>query len=103
MGWNAIACNVWDCGRGREWESRSWEQGERSITVPVSGRAGGLTGVADSELSALFASMVRARRVPGAQFALYRNGRRTAAAAGEAEYGSGRRVTGDLAFPIGSI
>ncbi|MEV4314212.1 serine hydrolase domain-containing protein [Actinocrispum sp. NPDC049592] len=59
--------------------------------------------MADGELSALFASMVRARRVPGAQFALFRNGRRAGAAAGEAEYGSGRRVTGDLAFPIGSI
>ncbi len=71
--------------------------------MPVSGRAGGLSGVAGTELPASFASLARARRVPGAQFAVYRNGRRTAAVAGEAEYGSGRPVTSDLAFPIGSI
>jgi CubicO group peptidase (beta-lactamase class C family) len=41
--------------------------------------------------------------VPGAQFALYHDGRLTAVATGEALFGSGENVTAGLAFPIGSI
>ncbi|MBP2319887.1 CubicO group peptidase (beta-lactamase class C family) [Kibdelosporangium banguiense] len=60
-------------------------------------------GIAEAELSDLLVALAHAHHVPGAQFALCHDGQRVAVATGEAEYGTGRPVTADLAFPIGSI
>jgi CubicO group peptidase (beta-lactamase class C family) len=60
-------------------------------------------GIDSAELSSLLMALAHAHHVPGAQFTLHHDGRRVAVAVGEAEYGSGRPVTTDLAFPIGSI
>ncbi|ALG14694.1 serine hydrolase domain-containing protein [Kibdelosporangium phytohabitans] len=51
----------------------------------------------------MVAAPAGARGVQGAQFALLRDGQTVAVSVGEAEHGTGRRVTADLAFPIGSI
>ena len=48
-------------------------------------------------------ALVRQHRVPGAQLAIYHGGATTVSEAGELEYRTGRRVTRDAAFPIGSI
>jgi CubicO group peptidase (beta-lactamase class C family) len=53
-------------------------------------------------LSALPA-LARKYRVPGAQLAIHHDGETVAGEAGELEFGTGRRVTRDAAFPIGSI
>jgi len=42
-------------------------------------------------------------RVPGAQLAIYHGGATAASEVGELEFGTGRRVTRDTAFPVGSI
>jgi CubicO group peptidase (beta-lactamase class C family) len=52
-----------------------------------------------SALSAL----VRKHRVPGAQLAIHHDGATAASEVGELESRTGRRVTRDAAFPIGSI
>ena len=54
-------------------------------------------------LAGILADCARRHRVPGAQLAIHRNGRTVAAGYGEAEYGTGRAVTADTAFPVGSI
>ena len=48
-------------------------------------------------------ALARRHRVPGAQLAISHDGETVAGEAGELESGSGRRVTGDAAFPVGSI
>ncbi|MDT5025308.1 MAG: hypothetical protein QOE61_1734 [Micromonosporaceae bacterium] len=56
-----------------------------------------------SLLEGKFAALARLHRVPGAQLAIH-DGRDTVTVeAGELEHGTGRRVTRDAAFPIGSI
>jgi CubicO group peptidase (beta-lactamase class C family) len=87
----------------------TWGLNGRSILV-LSGAVGGggLTeeGAGDfeaAELADLVQSLARDHGVPGAQFALYRDGETVAVAVGETEYGSGRAVTDGVAFPIGSI
>lgn len=55
--------------------------------------------VSASTLSAL----ARKHRVPGAQFAIHHGGATTAIEVGELESGSGRHVTREAVFPIGSI
>jgi CubicO group peptidase (beta-lactamase class C family) len=52
-----------------------------------------------SALSAL----ARKHRVPGAQLAIHHGGTTAASEVGELEFRTGRRVTRDAAFPIGSI
>jgi CubicO group peptidase (beta-lactamase class C family) len=52
-----------------------------------------------SALSAL----ARKHRVPGAQFAIHHGGTTAASEVGELEFRTGRRVTRDAAFPIGSV
>lgn len=49
------------------------------------------------------ATLARKHRVPGAQLALHRDGETVAVKVGELEHRTGRPVTGDAAFPIGSI
>jgi CubicO group peptidase (beta-lactamase class C family) len=48
-------------------------------------------------------SLARAHRVPGAQLAIHHRGATITSEVGELEFRTGRRVTGDAAFPIGSI
>jgi CubicO group peptidase (beta-lactamase class C family) len=66
-----------------------------------SGDVGGLARPA--ELSALLVELAHAHHVPGAQLSLYHREKQITVAAGEAEHATGRPVTADLAFPIGSI
>jgi CubicO group peptidase (beta-lactamase class C family) len=47
--------------------------------------------------------LARRHRVPGAQLAIHHGGTTTASEVGELEFSSGRRVSRDAAFPIGSI
>ena len=54
------------------------------------------------QLAALPA-LARKHRVPGAQLAIHHGGQTAAGDLGELEFGTGRRVTRDAAFPIGSI
>ena len=51
----------------------------------------------------VFAALARKHQVPGAQFAIYRDGSTIAHEIGELEFGTGSRVTRDAVFPIGSI
>jgi CubicO group peptidase (beta-lactamase class C family) len=48
-------------------------------------------------------ALARKHRVPGAQLAIHHGGVTAASEAGELESGTGRRVTRDAAFPVGSI
>jgi CubicO group peptidase (beta-lactamase class C family) len=48
-------------------------------------------------------ALARKHRVPGAQLAIHHGGTTTASEVGELEFRTGRRVTRDAAFPIGSI
>lgn len=48
-------------------------------------------------------AQARRHRVPGAQLAIHHNGETVAGEVGELEFGTGRPVTPDAAFPIGSI
>lgn len=48
-------------------------------------------------------ALARKHQVPGAQLAIHHRGETVATEVGELEHGSGRRVTRDAAFPIGSI
>jgi CubicO group peptidase (beta-lactamase class C family) len=48
-------------------------------------------------------ALARKHRVPGAQLAIHHDGETIAGEAGELEFGTGRRVTPDAAFPVGSI
>lgn len=57
---------------------------------------------AASLVSALSA-LARKHRVPGAQLAIHDGGATMAGEVGELEFSTGRRVTRDAAFPIGSI
>lgn len=54
-------------------------------------------------LRAKLAELARKHQVPGAQLALYRGGETISFAHGELEHGTGRGVSEDAAFPIGSI
>ena len=54
-------------------------------------------------LTDLLARCARRHGVPGAQVAVHHDGRTVAAAFGERESGTGRPVTADTAFPVGSI
>src|SRR5215469_9598894 len=47
--------------------------------------------------------LARKHRVPGAQLAIHHAGETACGEAGELEHGTGRRVTQDAAFPVGSI
>jgi CubicO group peptidase (beta-lactamase class C family) len=47
--------------------------------------------------------LAREHQVPGAQLAIHHGGVTRTAEAGEAEFGTGRPVTADTAFPVGSI
>lgn len=48
-------------------------------------------------------ALVRKHQVPGAQLAIHHGGETVAVEVGELQYGTGRPVTRDAAFPIGSI
>lgn len=48
-------------------------------------------------------SLARKHQVPGAQLAIHHDGETVAGEAGELEFRTGRRVTRDAAFPVGSI
>jgi CubicO group peptidase (beta-lactamase class C family) len=48
-------------------------------------------------------ALARKHHVPGAQLAIHRCGETVAGEVGELEFGTGRRVTRDAVFPIGSI
>ncbi|WP_260478987.1 serine hydrolase [Kibdelosporangium aridum] len=90
---------------GKPFFSRS---GREEIGVlSASGDGGGLIGLAGRSdltgLSEVVAALVSARHVPGAQCALWQRGQLVAVCSGTAEHGTGRPVTPDLAFPIGSI
>lgn len=62
-----------------------------------------------SESPALFlpvsalSALARNHRVPGAQLAIYYDGATTVSEAGELACRTGRRVSRDAAFPVGSI
>ena len=60
------------------------------------------TSIPSPAVSALSA-LARKHRVPGAQLAIHHGGTTTASEVGELECRTGRRVTRDAAFPIGSI
>ncbi|WP_083752742.1 serine hydrolase domain-containing protein [Actinosynnema sp. ALI-1.44] len=63
-----------------------------------------MTGRIDSAgLSGMVGALTEAHGVPGAQFTVLHEGELVAVAVGEAEHGSGRPVTPDVAFPVGSI
>jgi CubicO group peptidase (beta-lactamase class C family) len=47
--------------------------------------------------------LARTHQVPGAQLAIYDGGETVAIEVGELEYGTGRPITRDAAFPVGSI
>ena len=47
--------------------------------------------------------LARKHRVPGAQLAVHHEGQTAAGEVGDLEFGTGRRVTRDAAFPVGSI
>ena len=51
----------------------------------------------------VLSALARKHRVPGAQLAIYHDGEIIAAEFGELEFRTGRRVTRDSAFPVGSI
>jgi CubicO group peptidase (beta-lactamase class C family) len=55
------------------------------------------------DLPARLSALARRHRVPGAQLAIHHDGVTTACEAGELEFRTARRVTGDAAFPIGSV
>nr|WP_042194617.1 serine hydrolase domain-containing protein [Kibdelosporangium sp. MJ126-NF4]CEL21438.1 Beta-lactamase [Kibdelosporangium sp. MJ126-NF4]CTQ95995.1 Beta-lactamase (EC 3.5.2.6) [Kibdelosporangium sp. MJ126-NF4] len=56
-----------------------------------------------ADLSEAVAALAAAHQVPGAQFAVLHNGRMAAVSVGETEHGTGRPVTSEVAFPVGSI
>lgn len=51
----------------------------------------------------VLSALARTHRVPGAQLAIHHGGATVASEAGELECRTGRRVTRDAAFPVGSI
>jgi CubicO group peptidase (beta-lactamase class C family) len=55
------------------------------------------------DLPALLPALARRHRVPGAQLVIHHDGATTAGETGELEFRTGRRVTRDAAFPIGSV
>ncbi|MEU4626552.1 serine hydrolase domain-containing protein [Actinoplanes sp. NPDC023801] len=57
----------------------------------------------EATLAGVLEDCARRHRVPGAQLAVHQAGRTVAVEYGEAEHGSGRAVTADTAFPVGSI
>jgi CubicO group peptidase (beta-lactamase class C family) len=54
-------------------------------------------------LSDMLSALARKHQVPGAQLAIHHGGETVAVEVGELEYGTGRPVTRDAAFPIGSV
>lgn len=56
-----------------------------------------------SFLLSAFSALVRRHRVPGAQLAIHHDGETIAGEVGELESGTGRRVSREAAFPVGSI
>lgn len=61
---------------------------------------------ADSAISlpvSVLPALARKHQVPGAQLAIWHDGETVALQAGELEFRTGRRVTADAAFPVGSI
>src|SRR2546430_1986151 len=54
-------------------------------------------------LSETLCALAEKHQVPGAQFAIHRDGHTVAVAVGETEHGSGDPVRRDTAFPVGSI
>lgn len=70
------------------------------------GLLGGGTAAPSSTLSlplSALSALARKHRVPGAQLAIHHHGETVAGEVGELEFGTGRPVTGDAAFPVGSI
>lgn len=55
------------------------------------------------EMPARLSALARKHRVPGAQLAIHHDGATAASEVGELEFGTGRRVTRDAAFPVGSV
>lgn len=55
------------------------------------------------DLPVRLSALARRHRVPGAQLAIHHDGMTTVGEAGELEFRTGRRVTRDAAFPIGSV
>lgn len=55
------------------------------------------------DLSDTLSALARKHQIPGAQVAIYHGGETVAVEVGELQYGTGRSVTRDAAFPIGSI
>jgi CubicO group peptidase (beta-lactamase class C family) len=55
------------------------------------------------DLPARLPALLRAHRVPGAQLAIHHDGVTTAAEAGELEFRTGRPVSPEAAFPVGSV
>jgi CubicO group peptidase (beta-lactamase class C family) len=55
------------------------------------------------DLPARLSALARRHRVPGAQLAIHHDGVTIAGEAGELEFRTGRRVTRDAVFPIGSV
>ncbi|GIF17208.1 CubicO group peptidase (beta-lactamase class C family) [Actinoplanes teichomyceticus] len=54
-------------------------------------------------LAGVLARCARRHGVPGAQLAVHQDGRTVTAEFGEVEHGTGRPVTADTAFPVGSV
>ena len=68
-----------------------------------SGQLSGMSLRISEQIPSTFAALARKHKVPGAQFAIYRDGSTVAHEVGELEFGTGLRVTRDAVFPIGSI
>lgn len=71
-------------------------------TGEVEVRAGGVP-VDPAWLAATLSSLADTHQLPGAQLAVHRGGVTVAVEVGELEHGAGLPVTGEAAFPIGSI
>jgi|tagenome__1003787_1003787.scaffolds.fasta_scaffold20886410_1 CubicO group peptidase (beta-lactamase class C family) len=67
------------------------------------GQISGVSPQISEQMPSVFAALARKHKVPGAQFAIYRDGSTVAHEVGELESGTGLRVTRDAVFPIGSI
>ncbi len=70
---------------------------------PALGNSAGRVSIDRERLSDVLGALARKHQVPGAQLAISYRGETTALEVGELEYGTGRLVTQDAAFPVGSI
>ena len=76
---------------------------EQPAVEPAAECAAGPFRADPDRLSATLSELARKHRIPGAQVAIHYGGETVAGEVGELEYGTGRPVTKDVAFPIGSI